>query len=855
VTTPSGIAPGKTPPRPDDGAEARVAEGRGPVPVRAEGVQLLGEMPGSGYRRPPALVRRTDGQTITLTPLLYLALKAMDGGRGYAELARLLSAATGRQIVTDDVSYLVEEKLRPLGLLAGPDGAQPQTSKMNPLLALRFKFVITDQTWTRRLTAPFAWFFRPVVAVGFVAGFLAFTWWLLVEKGLGSAIHQAFYEPGMILTLWVLVIGSGAFHEFGHAAACRYGGATPGAMGAGLYLVWPAFYTEVTDCYRLDRRGRLRVDLGGLYFNSIFAVAVLGLWAVTRWDALLLVAVAQHLQMVRQLAPFIRADGYHIIADVTGVPDLFAHIRPTLLGILPRRWRPAQPPALKRWARAVVVAWVLAVVPVLVGLVALGTLLLPRLAATAWDSMNLQWDAAGAYWGEGDLLGVGVRAVSSLIVCLPVLGLVYLLFRIARRCGRWAWRSTEDSPRGRVVVALAAAGIAVGVAWAWWPAGQYEPVHADERGSLSELVRMEERRIFIPLLERHGAAPPTMSTADDTSVTTTRAVVLGTAMLPAGPAAGPQSALLVVLSAEPFPSAVLPGEATTAWTFSTGDGSGEPGQVVLDESASQAWPFPFPPPEAPRDGDNHAAAVNTLDRSVMVDLAASWAIVTANDVHQRNEAWALASCEDCLTRAVAFQLLLLVGDIETVAPVNVAVAANYDCIRCTTEAIAVQLVMSLTGVPSAEAQQAVDEAIAELALLETDLAQLSGGQIYLVLRATEAEIVGILGDDGVILASATADIDISTAVPTTQADVAGTELIESTASAQVQPSGDSGQPSPSTSAESTTEPTSEPSGEPAPSPTSGSTEPSPTAEPTSEPSESGSTEPSPTAEPSTSSSP
>ena len=46
-------------------------------------------------------------------------------------------------------------------------------------------------------------------------------------------------------------------------------GPRPGAMGAGLYIVWPAFYTDVTDTYRLGRGGRLRTDLGGLYFNAV----------------------------------------------------------------------------------------------------------------------------------------------------------------------------------------------------------------------------------------------------------------------------------------------------------------------------------------------------------------------------------------------------------------------------------------------------------------------------------------------------------------------------------------------------------------------------------------------------------
>jgi putative peptide zinc metalloprotease protein len=42
------------------------------------------------------------------------------------------------------VQYLVDEKLRPLGLLVAADGVQPKTRKKNPLLALKLKVVITD---------------------------------------------------------------------------------------------------------------------------------------------------------------------------------------------------------------------------------------------------------------------------------------------------------------------------------------------------------------------------------------------------------------------------------------------------------------------------------------------------------------------------------------------------------------------------------------------------------------------------------------------------------------------------------------------------------------------------------------
>ena len=81
-----------------------------------------------------------------------------------------------------------------------------------------------------------------------------------------------------------------AFHEFGHASACRYGGARPGVMGVGFYLVYPAFYCDVTDAYRLNRAGRLRTDLGGVYFNGIFALLAGAVYFATGQEAALLAA-------------------------------------------------------------------------------------------------------------------------------------------------------------------------------------------------------------------------------------------------------------------------------------------------------------------------------------------------------------------------------------------------------------------------------------------------------------------------------------------------------------------------------------------------------------------------------------
>ena len=299
---------------------------------RAAGIELLGAVQGSGYRDGAALVRRGDGQMVHLGPLMYGLLECVDGRRDVDGLASAMTARLGRRLDPDQVRALAE-KLAAQGLLAGSEAAAPP--RANPLLALRWKELVTDPVVTRRLTAPFTFLFRPWILWPVLAAFAAVCWFVLIDKGVAAATAEAFHSPGLLLLVFALGVLSAGAHELGHAAACRYGGATPGGMGMGLYLVWPAFYTDVTDAYRLDRRSRLRVDLAGLYFNALVAVLTMAVWLAVRRDALLLLVALQLLQMVKQLSPIIRADGYHILADVTGVPDLYAHIGPTMRRLLP----------------------------------------------------------------------------------------------------------------------------------------------------------------------------------------------------------------------------------------------------------------------------------------------------------------------------------------------------------------------------------------------------------------------------------------------------------------------------------------------------------------------------------------
>jgi len=457
-------------------------------PRLAEGVELIGETAGSGYKKPPSLARRGDGQMIQLTRLLYLVAEAADGSRDEQAIADVVSEKFGKTVSADNVRTLIEDKLRPLGVLALADGSSPPVEKPDPLLALRWRRAVIPATVSKQVASLFKPLFLPPVVLAALAGLVMFDSWLFLHHGVAQAFRQAMEHPAIMVPLLGMIILSAGWHEFGHAAGCTYGGACPGAMGAGIYLAYPAFYTDVTDSYRLNRAGRLRTDLAGVYFNGLFILATAGLYAATHWEALLLVIVVQHIEAAHQLLPFLRLDGYYIVADLTGVPDLFSRIKPILASSLP--WTRTDPKVkeLKLWARLVVTFWVVLVVPLLLFQLLMLLLHAPRILATAGHSLVKQAGAVGTAFGHADVVAVLVGALQILILLLPLVGIILTLGRLGNKAGRGIWRGTEGKPVTRALAVLASAALIGGLAYTWLPNGDYERIRPGERGTLREGV-------------------------------------------------------------------------------------------------------------------------------------------------------------------------------------------------------------------------------------------------------------------------------------------------------------------------------------------------------------------------------
>jgi putative peptide zinc metalloprotease protein len=126
-------------------------------------------------------------------------------------------------------------------------------------------------------------------------------------------------------TFWigvVVLLFSMIAHEFGHATACSYFNAKPGAIGFGLYLIYPMFYSDVSSAWELKRWQRVVVDLAGVYFQMVICALYVFLYLLSGWDGIRFGIVMIIGSCVFSINPVFKFDGYWLVADALGVTNL-----------------------------------------------------------------------------------------------------------------------------------------------------------------------------------------------------------------------------------------------------------------------------------------------------------------------------------------------------------------------------------------------------------------------------------------------------------------------------------------------------------------------------------------------------
>jgi putative peptide zinc metalloprotease protein len=131
-----------------------------------------------------------------------------------------------------------------------------------------------------------------------------------------------------LVILFFVMTGLKFWHELGHAYACKISGGAVPDMGAFLMAGMPMAYVDVSASWSFaSRNQRVLVGLGGMYFESIAACIAMFIWAFTgpgtvNSTAHFVVLMASFMTVLFNANPLMRYDGYYILSDMTGVPNL-----------------------------------------------------------------------------------------------------------------------------------------------------------------------------------------------------------------------------------------------------------------------------------------------------------------------------------------------------------------------------------------------------------------------------------------------------------------------------------------------------------------------------------------------------
>ncbi|BAL97160.1 peptidase M50 family protein [Rubrivivax gelatinosus IL144] len=189
--------------------------------------------------------------------------------------------------------------------------------------------------WLARHTG---WLYRP--AFWWAVGGAALLGLFLASRRWDEFTHTfaAYGSWSGLLAIGVALSVAKVLHEFGHAVtAYRYGCRVP-TMGVAFLVLWPVLYTDTNEAWKLTRRGqRLRIAAAGMLAELALAAVATLAWSFLpdgplRSGVFLLATSSWLVTLGVNASPFMRFDGYFLLADALNTPNL--HERSFALG----RW-------------------------------------------------------------------------------------------------------------------------------------------------------------------------------------------------------------------------------------------------------------------------------------------------------------------------------------------------------------------------------------------------------------------------------------------------------------------------------------------------------------------------------------
>ena len=166
----------------------------------------------------------------------------------------------------------------------------------------------------------------------------ALVWCLFVAAGVKVTVDhwsavaaqgREVLEPGNLFLLYAATIAIKLLHEFGHAILCRKFGGEVHTFGVMLMIFTPMPFVDATSAWSFRYRWqRVLVGAGGIIVELFIAAIAAFIWSTTGNGLLHTLAFnvmfsASVSTVLFNINPLLRFDGYYILMDWIGPPNLY----------------------------------------------------------------------------------------------------------------------------------------------------------------------------------------------------------------------------------------------------------------------------------------------------------------------------------------------------------------------------------------------------------------------------------------------------------------------------------------------------------------------------------------------------
>lgn len=174
------------------------------------------------------------------------------------------------------------------------------------------------------LLVPLRWLFTRPAVVAVITSLVLIE--LLVMQGEHEVVSAPLSGVQIVCSVALTMFGV-VIHELGHLTACARFGARHGGIGLGVYWCMPVLYAEVSGAWMLPRLQRAVVDAGGVYFQCAYLIALGAAYLASGAPPFLHAMAWTHFLMLHTLNPVLKYDGYWLLTDLAGMPNLHEQIR------------------------------------------------------------------------------------------------------------------------------------------------------------------------------------------------------------------------------------------------------------------------------------------------------------------------------------------------------------------------------------------------------------------------------------------------------------------------------------------------------------------------------------------------